>query len=223
MPHSPPLQLTGQVLIVDDEPALSELLALYIRSLGLHPLPADSAEAALKLLDDQQVDLILLDHSLGGLSGVELCRILRKRPDTALAPILVVTACADEEMRVAAFEAGADDFIARPYSGRELCARVWAHLKLAQERIELSRLNGVLATIRLVSHEFNNPLQSVVGGLQLMEMAREGGQINEGEAMEMIADGARRLHELANRLVQITSPSFKPSPIGSMLDIEESV
>lgn len=219
---SEPREAAGRVLIVDDEPALAELLAHHVRHLGLHPLHAAGAESAFDLLATESVDLLILDQVMPGISGIELCRRLRERPETALLPILMVTTSADEETRIQAFDAGADDFIQRPYSGRELRARISAHLRMAHERMELARLNGVLATIRLVSHEFNNPLQSVVGGLQLLELSRSGGQVDEAEAMSMITQGSDQLHELALRLVQITSPCFKPSPIGSMLDIEES-
>jgi two-component system, sensor histidine kinase and response regulator len=137
-------------------------------------------------------------------------------------PILLVTASEELDTRLAGFEAGADDYITKPFSRRELAARLRANVELSNARRQLAQLDGVLATIRMIAHEFNNPLQAVVGGLDLLQMARRGEGVNEAEALGMIADGTEQLGELSRRLVCISDPCFKASPIGEMLDLDAS-
>ena len=153
---------------------------------------------------------------------MKCCRRLRADPRTATIPVLLITADSSLSTRLAGFDAGADNYLSKPFEPRELAARLRAHLELAGARCQLSQMGGVLATIRAISHEFNNPLQSIVGGLDLLQMSRNGEPVEEAEALAMLTEGTTRLSELARRLVHITAPSFKSSPIGTMLDIDVS-
>jgi DNA-binding response OmpR family regulator len=212
----------ARILIVDDDDEIRILLTRLIQSLGYQALEAANGPDALKQAEEQGPDAVVLDINMPAMDGLEVCRRLRTLATTRLVPILLVTANDDLETRVASFEAGADDFVSKPFQGPELAARLQAHLQLTRARSELSQLQGVLATIRLISHEFNNPLQTVLGGLDLFRIAREGGPVEEEEALAMVASGAEKVAELSKRLVQISEPAFKPSPIGPMLDMEES-
>jgi len=213
---------TPTVLIVDDNRPTARILEATVKGLGYRAIIAVDGETALELVEEEPLAGALLDLILPGMDGLEVCRRLRAHPRTAAVPILLVTATEDLNSRLAGFEAGADDFVTKPFNRRELAARLRAHVELAVMRRQVAELHGALATIRLISHEFNNPLTMVLGGMDLLQMTRSGDGSNEEEALSMIGDGTSRLGELARRLVSISDPCFKESPIGAMLDIEAS-
>lgn len=116
----------GKILVVEDEPALLETLSYNLSRQGYELLEASDGLVALKLARDHQPDLVVLDVMLPGLDGFEVCRILRK--ETSI-PILMLTARADEIDKVVGLEMGADDYLTKPFSMRELLARVKAQLR----------------------------------------------------------------------------------------------
>jgi two-component system, OmpR family, phosphate regulon response regulator PhoB len=117
------------VLVVEDEPAIAELIAVNLRHNGFRTTWAiDSASAQVEI-DDSVPDLILLDWMLPGESGLTLAKRWRAHPRTKEVPIIMVTARGDESDRVAGLDAGADDYIAKPFSTKELLARVRAVLR----------------------------------------------------------------------------------------------
>ena len=117
------------VLIVEDEPAQSEVLAYNLRAEGYHVITADNGEDALILVDENMPDLILLDWMMPHVSGIEVCRRLKIRPETRSIPIIMLSARSEEIDRVRGLEIGADDYVAKPYSIIELMARVRAQLR----------------------------------------------------------------------------------------------
>jgi two-component system phosphate regulon response regulator PhoB len=121
--------VTATVLVVEDEPAIQELIAYTLRQAGHQPMRADTAEDAMRLVQNALPDLVLLDWMLPGVSGMELARRLRADKRTRTIPIIMLTARADEQEKIAGLEAGADDYITKPFSPRELNARVKAVLR----------------------------------------------------------------------------------------------
>ena len=121
--------VTATVLVVEDEPAIQELIAYTLRQAGHQPLRADTAEYAMQLVQSALPDLVLLDWMLPGLSGIELARRLRADKRTRGIPIIMLTARVEEQEKIAGLEAGADDYITKPFSPRELNARVKAVLR----------------------------------------------------------------------------------------------
>jgi two-component system phosphate regulon response regulator PhoB len=117
------------ILVVEDEPPLQKLLAYNLEVSGFTVLQAFDGEEALILIDERLPDLVLLDWMLPQLSGLEVCRRLRRRPDTAHLPIIMLTARGEEPDRLRGLDTGADDFIAKPFSPAELIARVRAVLR----------------------------------------------------------------------------------------------
>jgi two-component system phosphate regulon response regulator PhoB len=117
------------VLVVEDEPAIRELLAVNLEHSGFAPLAAPSAEEAARLLQQTLPDVVLLDWMLPGQSGLALARRLRADARTRELPIIFLTARGGENDKVAALEAGADDYLTKPFSPRELVARVRAVLR----------------------------------------------------------------------------------------------
>lgn len=117
------------VLIVEDEPAIAELIAVNLRHNGFRPTWAMDSASAQRELDDVLPDVILLDWMLPGESGLVLAKRWRANPRTKQIPIIMLTARGDESDRVAGLDAGADDYIAKPFSTKELLARVRAVLR----------------------------------------------------------------------------------------------
>jgi DNA-binding response OmpR family regulator len=119
-----------RVLVVEDEKDISGLIKHTLERAGDAVVEiAASGDQALKLASDGQVDLIILDLNLPVLGGLEVCRLLRTRPNTAKTPIIMLTARSSESDRVIGLDAGADDYITKPFSPRELSARVRAVLR----------------------------------------------------------------------------------------------
>ena len=118
-----------RVLIVEDEPPIAELIAVNLRHNGFQPTWAMDSETAQRELDDQLPDVILLDWMLPGESGLALAKKWRKDPRTKAVPILMLTARGDESDRVAGLDAGADDYITKPFSTKEMLARIRAVLR----------------------------------------------------------------------------------------------
>ena len=118
-----------RVLIVEDEPPIAELIAVNLRHNGFQPTWAMDSETAQRELDDQLPDVILLDWMLPGESGLALAKKWRKDARTKSVPILMLTARGDESDRVAGLDAGADDYIIKPFSTKEMLARIRAVLR----------------------------------------------------------------------------------------------
>ena len=121
--------MPATVLIVEDEPAILELIAVNLDHAGFETLRANSAEEAGRLLGDILPDLVLLDWMLPGQSGLGLARRLRGDARTRELPLIFLTARADEPDKIAGLEAGADDYITKPFSTKELVARIRSVLR----------------------------------------------------------------------------------------------
>ena len=125
-----------RILIVEDEDALGLLLRYNLEAEGFAVEVIDRGDAADTRLKETVPDLVLLDWMLPGLSGIELCRRLRARPETARLPIIMLTARGEESERIRGLTTGADDYLVKPFSVPELIARVRAMLRrAAPERI----------------------------------------------------------------------------------------
>ncbi|HEV8723053.1 MAG TPA: response regulator [Candidatus Binatia bacterium] len=132
---------SGQkILVVEDEPDIRKLVQYNLAQEHFKVLEAEDGEQALKIVHRDKPNLLILDLMLPGLSGIELCRILRDRSDTAKLPILMLTAKAGETDRVLGLEMGADDYLTKPFSPRELVARVRAILRRAASAAETEPL-----------------------------------------------------------------------------------
>lgn len=121
--------MSANILLVEDEPAIQELIAANLIRAGHSVVRAIDAETAQRLVREALPDLVLLDWMLPGISGIELARRLRNDERTRTIPIIMLTARADEADKVAGLEIGADDYITKPFSPRELVARIKAVLR----------------------------------------------------------------------------------------------
>ena len=136
-----------RILIIEDEKDIRELLQLYLKREGYDVHIAKDGETGLRKASQERFDLVLLDLMLPQLDGLEICRNLRSRPPTADLPIIMITAKAEEADRIVGLEMGADDYITKPFSPREVMARVKAIFRrLGKPRVnEIQREYGGIA------------------------------------------------------------------------------
>jgi two-component system phosphate regulon response regulator PhoB len=132
--------VTPYVLVVEDEDALATLLQYNLEKEGYDVTVAGDGEEALILVDERLPDLVVLDWMLPKVSGIEVCRRLRSRPETRNVPIIILTARGEETDRIRGLDTGADDYVVKPFSMTELTARIRAVLRrirpgLAEDRI----------------------------------------------------------------------------------------
>jgi two-component system alkaline phosphatase synthesis response regulator PhoP len=125
--------MTHRILVVDDEPAVTDLLAYNLRKALYDVSIAADGREALRLAGEFQPDLILLDLMIPEVDGLDVCRALRKTSDV---PIIMITARGEETDRVVGLELGADDYVTKPFSVRELMARIKAVLRRVQDKPE---------------------------------------------------------------------------------------
>lgn len=123
------------VLVVEDEPAQMEVLRYNLKNEGYQVVSAMTGEDALMLAAEIAPDLVLLDWMLPNLSGIEVCRRLKRGRDTAEVPVLMLTARGEEEDRIRGLDIGADDYVVKPYSVKELMARVRAVLRRSRPSV----------------------------------------------------------------------------------------
>jgi two-component system, OmpR family, phosphate regulon response regulator PhoB len=119
----------AKMLLVEDDAALAELLVYHFSREAFDVAHTPDGEEALMMAQETPPDIVLLDWMLENLSGIEVCRRLRRMPETANVPIIMLTARGEEEDRVRGLETGADDYVTKPFSPRELVARVGAVLR----------------------------------------------------------------------------------------------
>ena len=129
-----------KILIADDEPNQLELLSYNLAQAGFDVAQALDGQAALTMIEDWHPDLVVLDWMMPHLSGIELCRILRSRADTKLLPIIILSARGEEGDRTLGLDTGADDYMSKPFSPRELVSRVKALLRRSRPAL----MNDVL-------------------------------------------------------------------------------
>jgi phosphate regulon transcriptional regulator PhoB len=129
-----------KVIVVDDEADLVELVSYNLKKEGFTVESASDGSEALAKIRNNNYDLVILDLMLPGIQGMELCRILRNDPSTARLPIIMLTAKTEELDKVLGLEMGADDYMTKPFSPRELIARVKAVLRRSREKTSEERM-----------------------------------------------------------------------------------
>ncbi len=148
--------MTTSILVVEDEPAILELVSVNLRHAGFQVIRATSAEEAETIIRNELPDLLVLDWMLPGQSGVSLARKLRMDERSRELPIIMLTARVHEEDKIQGLEAGADDYVTKPFSPKELVARIRAVLRrraphLAGEAVEIGTLSLNPATHRVLA------------------------------------------------------------------------
>ena len=125
--------MTGEsILVVEDEGDILDLISYNLKQAGFSVIAVESGEEALEVASEEKFSLVLLDLMLPGIDGLEVCRLLRAKPETKNIPVLMLTARTEEVDRIVGLELGADDYLTKPFSPRELVLRVRAILRRAE-------------------------------------------------------------------------------------------
>ena len=177
--------MPANILVVEDEPAIQELLALNLVQAGHNPIRALSVEQGQKLMRETTPDLILLDWMLPGMSGIEFARRLKSDELTKTIPIIMLTARGEELDKVRGLEVGADDYVTKPFSPRELNARIKAVLR------------------RRAPQMTDDPIE--IGGLRLDPMTHR--VTGNGDVLDLGPTEFRLLHYLMSNPERVHSRS----------------
>lgn len=205
----------GTILIVDDNPVNLELLLKSFDQIGFKVLVAKDGSSALKRLRYANPDLILLDVMMPGMDGIEICRQLKADKTTQDIPIIFMSALDDLTSKIKGFEAGAVDYITKPFQQEEVLARITTHLTLRllqrhlqAQNAELTRLNNELAErnqeldafAHTVAHDLKNPVGMIVNFAELI--AREARLPEQSEIqLGLIARAGRKMNNIVNELL----------------------
>ncbi|HVB46963.1 MAG TPA: phosphate regulon transcriptional regulator PhoB [Burkholderiales bacterium] len=150
--------MAANILVVEDEPAIQELIAVNLEHAGHHVIRARDAESALQIVNNALPDLLLVDWMLPGMSGAALAKQLRHQERTRQIPIILLTARSSEQDKIHGLEAGADDYVTKPFSPRELLARIKAVLRrrapeMTDDPVDVAGLRLEPATRRVYGGE----------------------------------------------------------------------
>jgi two-component system phosphate regulon response regulator PhoB len=154
----------GRILLVEDDRPLVELLVHHFEREEFRVMVTGDGEEALVLARETVPDLVILDWMLEGVSGIEVCRRLRRIPETANVPIIMLTARGEESDRIRGFETGADDYVTKPFSPRELVARVTAVLRRVRPALAGERLVYADLEMDVVAHKVKRGGKAVALG-----------------------------------------------------------
>jgi two-component system, sensor histidine kinase and response regulator len=194
--NSPLSPTRWRVLVVDDIAKNLQVVGTMLRKEGYEVMPATSGADALEGVRVQAPDLILLDLMMPEMDGLEVCRRLKADPTVAGLPIIFLTASNEMEHLVKGFEAGAVDYITKPFNAPELLARVRTHLELRQARERLRELNEEKDEFMgIAAHDLRSPLNAVKG---YSEMVLEDPALGRENAALM-----QRIHEAAARMAEM--------------------
>ena len=140
------------VLVVEDEPAQMEMVRYNLEAADLKTIVATDGTSALLLLEEENPDLIVLDWMLPELSGIEVCRQIRQKPEYRSLPVIMLTARGEEADKVRGLETGADDYLVKPFSPAELVARIRALLRRSRPALDAEELSYADVRMDLAAH-----------------------------------------------------------------------
>jgi two-component system phosphate regulon response regulator PhoB len=201
------------ILIADDEPNQLELVSYNLEQAGFNVVRAIHGQDAMQKIEDHRPDLVVLDWMMPHMSGIELCRLLRSRPDTKMLPVIILSARGEEGDRTLGLDTGADDYMSKPFSPRELLSRVkallrrsrpallgdvleFADIKLFPSRVEVQRAGHMVALgpkeFRLLSILIERPGQ-VFSRAQLLDLVWGHGVYVEERTIDVHLSRLRKL------------------------------
>jgi two-component system phosphate regulon response regulator PhoB len=154
----------GRLLLVEDDGALAELLTFHFEREEFEVVHTSDGEEALLLAAERPPDIAILDWMIEGVSGIEVCRRLRRRAETANLPIIMLTARGEETDRIRGLETGADDYVTKPFSPRELVARVSAVLRRVRPALAGEQLSYAGIEMDITAHKVRRDGRAVALG-----------------------------------------------------------
>lgn len=206
------------VLVVDDQRETVELLTTILESRGYVVLSAYDGPQTLKMVATEKIDLILLDVSMPGLDGYEVCQLLKADKAVADIPVLFVSALNDLRVKVEGFRVGGVDYIAKPFHRDELLARIGTHVELRRKQLEIERLQQLEVArlqqtsdfkdnvLQMVSHDLKSPLSTLRNGLAILDMtiaAEIKANVRASKAVELIRQSTERMIALVRDVLDL--------------------
>lgn len=209
-----------KILIVDDDERNVRLIESILRANKYDVITAYDGEEALKIVNEKAPDLLLLDAMMPKVNGYEVCMRLKRRPETQLIPIIMVTALTSLEDKVQALEIGADDFLAKPINRLELLAKMRSVLRAKSLHDEVARTKAALeeknqellklehlkdSLMQMIVHDLKNPLTGIMGNIDLL--MRKGRNIDEEKRKHLLLktrDSSNRLLKMIMDLLDIS-------------------
>lgn len=192
----------SRILVVDDVSKNLQVVGTMLRNEGYQVMPATSGAQALERVQAQPPDLILLDLMMPEMDGLEVCRRLKAGEATRQIPVIFLTASNEMEHLVAGFEAGAVDYITKPFNAPELLARVRTHLELKHARARLREMNDEKNEFMgIVAHDLRSPLGTVTGFADLILEDREMPREDLEDFTRRIRDTAARMAHMVQNLL----------------------
>jgi CheY-like chemotaxis protein len=201
----------ARLLVVEDDAVLCSVLARQLGARGHDVRVLPDGRDVLALARSWHPDLLILDVILPGPSGLEICARLRSRPELSLLPILMLTSLDCPEDVVAGLDAGANDYVRKPFDPAELHARVDGLLRIGSIVREMVEIEKHVSLGRLVSglcHEINNPLTVLLG--QIDHLRAEVAGPEQLRRLRLVEDGAMRIHKLVAGLREYSEPAAHP-------------
>ena len=214
-----------KILIAEDEKITRTMLARKLNNWGYEVVSAPDGNGAWEILQQKDApNLIILDWMMPGMDGVEICRRLKQIETKTPSYIILLTSLDNEEDIVAGLDAGADDYITKPFKNSELRSRINVGrrmIELQASLIEKEKLQGILEMAGAVCHELNQPLQVVSGISELLTMdIQENNPLYK--KMALIKEQTERMGEITLKLAKITSYETKDYLEGKIVDIDKS-
>ncbi len=193
------MPIRSKILITDDNATNIEILEEVLAD-KYQVTPARSGEETLAILDDFHPDLILLDIMMPGIDGYETCRRIRANPTLNNVKVIMVSAKAMVSERLKGYEAGADDYITKPFDEEELLAKVRVYLRLKTVE-EVDQLKSNLLT--LLNHETRTPLTGIVGPIEMLMSSDMQNNKVQRKCLEIMQRSAQQLHQLFEKVLKL--------------------
>ena len=230
----------GTIMVVDDSAVMRRMIKQALEPEGYSIIEAENgAEALDRALSDDCPDLITLDIEMPQMDGITMCRNIRKVVHLDELPIIFLTSMTDQEQLMKVFQAGATDYLAKPFIQEELLARLRVHLERSllirqlrrtiaelnhaeSQHAENQRLQGVVEMAGAVCHELNQPIQTISGFAELMLMKADEADSLLAYARK-IKDQVDRMGAITGKLMRVTAYRTKPhDAVTRIIDIEEA-
>lgn len=213
------------ILIVDDNPINIKTLQIILEKSGYCTVSTMDGAACIEMAKNGRPDLILLDINMPELSGIEVCKALRRDEQSNDIPVIFVTASTDNETLREAFESGGTDYVRKPVNRTELLARIESILTqkiLMQKLLEEEKLQGVLEMAGAACHELNQPMQTISGYSELLLM-----DISENNPLyrniKTIKEQIDRMGKITRKLMRITKYKTREYLNRKIIDIDQAL
>ncbi len=197
----------ANILVVDDDKKLTLLVRGFLEKEKYQVAEAYSGRMALDAIKEAKPDLIILDIMMPEMDGIEACKRIKADKDTKMIPVIMLTSMSNVKDKVQGLNAGANDYITKPFNPEELIARVKAQLRIKFLENELLRKEEVEAVVKMgiaTAHEINNPLTVIIGNLELLLIKKENLSEEDSTNLNSILESAIRIKEIVSKMINIT-------------------